>query len=124
MKQDGKLTITGILMILIVFYGGYVAVKIISADVMETQIAKEVKEKISILRGADFTEGDAMAAIIEIVKSHDVIFNDKEKGAVSVIIDRNRGRITYQLTYDVESNLIFTSRRKTYTIKDELASYR
>jgi hypothetical protein len=91
---------------------------------METQIAKEVKERISFIRGTELTEEDAVQEVIKILKGHNVIFDEKKKGAIVVIIDRTRGRINYHLTYDVESNLIFTTHKKTYTIKDEITSYR
>lgn len=121
-KQQGKMNITGLLLLVIIFYGGYVAVKLISASMTETQIEKEVLEELATYRGSDLTEEEAMKHVRDVIGKHDVIFDD-EKGSVDVQIDRKAGKIFYYYKYGMEVNLIFWTKEKTVEVEDEIRSY-
>lgn len=122
-KQQGRMNITGLLIVVIIFYGAFVAVKLISTSMEETQIEKEVVETLGIYRGADLTEEDAIQHVQDVIAQHDVIFDKKEEGAVDVQIDTKSGKIFYYYKYGVEINLIFWSRKKTVEVKNEIRSY-
>ena len=121
-KQQGKMNITGLLLLVIIFYGGYVAVKLISASMTETQIEKEVVEELALYRSSDLTDEEAMKHIRNVIGKHDVIFDD-EKGSVDVQIDRKAGKIFYYYKYGMEVNLIFWTKEKTVEVEDEIRSY-
>ena len=121
-KQQGRMNITGLLIVVIIFYGSFVAIKLISASMMETQIEKEVVETLGIYRGADLTEEDAIKHVRDVIAQHDVIF-DKKEGAVDVQIDAKSGKIFYYYKYGVEVNLIFWTKKKTVEVEDEIRSY-
>lgn len=113
---------TGLLILVIIFYGGYVAVKLISASMTETQIEKEVVERLAMYRSTDLTDEDAMKHIREVIGKHDVIFDD-EQGGVDVQIDRKGGKIFYYYKYGMEVDLIFWTKEKTVEVDSEIRSY-
>ena len=123
MKQNGKITFTGFIFLLLILYGGFAAVKLISASLMETQIENEVKDTLGFIRGAALTEEKAYKAIKDILQKNDVIFDEKKKGAIEVRIDRRAGKLIYNFKYDVEVNLIFFKQRRTVEVKHEMRTY-
>jgi hypothetical protein len=123
MKQNGKITFTGFILLLLILYGGFAAVKLISASLMETQIENEVKDTLGFIRGAALTEEKAYKAIKDILQKNDVIFDEKKKGAIEVRIDRRAGKLEYNFKYDVEVNLIFFKQRRTVEVKNEMRTY-
>lgn len=123
MKQKGKITFTGFIFLLLILYGGYAAIQLISASLMESQIENEVKDTMGFIRGADLTEEKAYKAIKDILQKNDVIFDEKKKGALEVRIDRRAGKIFYHFMYDVEVNLIFFKQRRTVEVKHEMRNY-
>ncbi len=123
MKKDGKITFGGILLMLIILYGGYAAVMLISTSLMQSQIKNEVKESLGYIRGATLTNEMACDAIKDILLKKDVIFDEKDQGAVDVTIDRKAGKILYYFRYDVEINFIFFKHKKTVEAKEEMRSY-
>ncbi len=123
MKEKGKITVTGFIFLLLILYGGFAAVQLISASMMETQIENEVHDTIGFIRGADLTEDKAYEAIKNILQKNKVIFDEKKNGALVVRIDRREGKISYQFMYDVEVNLIFFKHRRTVEVKNEMRNY-
>lgn len=121
MKQQGKINFTGLIMILIIVYGGYAAVKLIVSNAMETQIRKEVIDTLGTLRGADFSETDAASAIRDILLDHNVNFD--EDTAVNVSLNKTKGTITFNYVYDEEINFIFFKKKKIVNVKEGLKSY-
>ena len=123
MKKDGKITFGGIILMLIIFYGGYAAVMLISTSLMQSQIENEVTDSLGLVRGVDLTSDMACETIREVLKKNDVIFDEKNKGIVEVTIDRKAGKMFYYFRYEVETNLIFFKNKKTVEVKDEMRSY-
>jgi hypothetical protein len=123
MKQDGKFTFGGFILILIILYGGYAAIMLISTSLMQSQIENEVTEALGFRRGAALTNERAYEAIKDILLKKDVIFDEKDQGAVDVTVDRRGGKILYYFRYDVEINFIFFKHRKTVEVKDEMRNY-
>jgi hypothetical protein len=122
-KQQGKMNITGLLILVVIFYGGYAAVKLITASMTETQIEKEVVERLAMYRDSDLTDEEAMKHIREVLGKHDVILDEKEDGAVDVQIDRKAGKIFYYYKYGIEVDLIFWTKKKTVEVDSEIRSY-
>lgn len=123
MRQQGKINFTGLIMLFIIVYGGYAAVKLIVSNAMETQIRKEVIDTLGTMRGADFSESDGIAAIKDIMQNHSVIFDEEKANAVNVTLNKNKGTITFYYTYDEEINFIFFKKKKTVKVKEGLKSY-
>lgn len=124
MKQDGKITILGLLMIVILFYGGFCAVKVVSVNLMESQIKKEVHDMIGLLRGPGFTDALAATKIIEILERNDIIFDKEDAEGVWVALDRKAGTIKWEFSYSVDVDLILKKYTKHYVVTDEMRSYR
>jgi hypothetical protein len=123
MKQKGKITFTGFIFLLLILYGGFAAVQLISASMMESQIENEVHDTIGFIRGADLTEEKAYEAIKNILQKNKIIFDEKKNGALVVRIDHREGKIFYHFIYDVEVNLIFFKHRRTVEVKNEMRNY-
>ena len=124
MKQEGSINFTGLIMLFIIFYGGFAAIKFIAAGATDTQIKKEVIDTLGTMRGADFSENEGVKAVRDVLLEHDsIIFDEYDDNAVSVKLDRNKGRITFFYKYDVELNLLFFKKRRTVDVKEVVKSY-
>ena len=119
LKQTGKITITSLIILLMMAYGVFVAVKLISASFQDTQIAKEVKDKVGYLRNSsNVSAARVQEEIIGILMKKDIIFDKDDDAAVSVEIDRASLRIHYSYKYEVETNLIFFKKRRPVEVRD------
>ncbi len=121
MNQRGKVGFTGLLLIILVIYAGYAAVVYISAGISESQIAKEVKDKIGLLRGGDFTSEKGITVIIEILEKNDIIFTQEDEEAIEVEVGRRD--ITYRFTYEIEMDFLLFKSRKFVETNDRMTSY-
>ena len=106
MKQNGKITFGGFIFLLLIVYGGFVAVKLIGAKYMQSQIKNEVFDEMGLLRGVGFTSEKGEQAIIDILLKHKSVMFDKRQDVIEVIIDRKKGRIKYRFEYKIKSDLI------------------
>lgn len=122
-KQQGKINFTGFIMILIVIYGGYAAVKLISASLTDTQIRKEIIDTLGTMRGADFSVAEGTEVVRKIILRSGVIFDEENGGEAFVKLDQQHGILTYHYKYDVEVDLLFFKKRKTVNITEEMKSY-
>lgn len=122
-KENGRLNFTGLLMLAIVFYGGFAAVKFISTSLMLSQIDNEIVDDFGLKRGADFTEEQAMQAIRDILSRKDVIFNPDDPNAVDVQIDKNKGKIFYYYKFEVEVDYLFFKQKKVVEVEKDMNSY-
>ncbi|MCP5104820.1 MAG: hypothetical protein GY950_15650 [bacterium] len=122
-KQDGKLNITNLILIIVIFYGGYAGIKLLSASLMESQIENEIVDMFGVYRGPDFTEEMAREQIRKILLKNDIIFEEKDDNAVEVEIDTKAGKIFYYFKYEIETDLLFFKKRKTVEVEEEVRSY-
>ena len=122
-KEQGKLNFTGLLMLAIVFYGGYAAVKYISTNLMVSQIENEIVDDFGLKRGSDFTEEQAIQSIREILSRKDVIFNPDDPDAVDVQIIPKQGKIIYYYKFEVEVDYLFFKKKKVVEVENEMRSY-
>ena len=119
MNQKGKITFTSLIIFLLLVYGVFVAVKLLSVGFTNTQIAKEVKDRVGYLRNSsNVTATKVQEDIIEILLKKDVIFNKDDNTAVSVEIDSTTLRIHYYYKYDVETDLIFFKKKRVVEVRD------
>lgn len=122
-KQDGKLTFTGILILAIIFYGGFAAFKFISASFEETQIMKEIEDKLGLMRGPYLTEEKAAEIAVEILEKKDIIFTEDHAENTRVSIDRKSGRMVVTIEFEMEVNLIFFKHKKAVRDSKEMSSF-
>lgn len=122
-KTSGKLTITGFLMVAVVVYGSFIAVKFISAGVSETQIGKEVEEAISAIRGPEMTDERASEEARNVLLKKDVIFNPDDPESVIITINRREGKIQIQLKYDILVDCFLFKYTKKVNYSAEMLSY-
>lgn len=122
-KQQGEINFTGFIMILIVIYGAYAAIKLISASLSETQIRKEVIDTLGTMRGADFSAEDGTKAVREILMRNGIVFDENSGSEAIVTIDRQRGDLRYYYKYNVEVDLLFFKKKKTVEIDEDMKSY-
>lgn len=122
-KQDGKLTITGLIAIIVIFYGAYAGIKLLSASLMESQIENEIVDMFGLFRGPDMTEERGREEIRKILLKKDIIFEERDDNAVEVEIDTKAGKIYYYYKYEIETDLLFFKKRKTVEVDHEMRSY-
>lgn len=124
MKQEGKFNLAGLLILAILFYGGYALIKMISTSLMQSQIENEVVDTFGVIRGSDLTERDAVKAIRDILLRNDVIFDERDEGAVDVEIHTQKGKIYYYFKYEVETDYLFFKKRQVVEVDEEMQSFR
>ena len=123
-KQTGRINFTGLIMLFIIFYGGYAVVKLIITSTTNTQIRKDVIDTLGTMRGADFSEEEGENAIRNVLLKYDsIIFDENDENAIDVKLDRNKGTITFTYRYNTETNLLFFKQRKNVVVKEGMKSY-
>ncbi len=120
-KEDGKVTIIGLIIIVLVVYGSFCAVKLVSANYMEKQIEKEVIDSFGLARGADFDPERAMDLICDILDQKGVIYDDEEEEEMNVYIQK--GQINYSFRYQYEVNLIFYTSKRNIKVQHVMQNF-
>jgi hypothetical protein len=72
-NQRGKANISAILVMLLIFYGGFVAYKFISTRITKGQIKNDVLNRFGFIRGPDFSERQGRNIIRKILAQHGII---------------------------------------------------
>lgn len=122
MNQKGKITISGLIILLLIIYGAYAAFIYLGARFERSQIANEVKDSIGLHRGGDFSAQKGEELIREILYGkEDIIFNEEHANQVSVQIDRKM--ITYYYTFDIEMDFLFFKKILMVENEDQMRSY-
>ena len=122
MKQSGKITLIGFIIIVIVLYGAFAIFKIITSNVVQGQINNKVRDTMGIIRGAGFTPEKGEEAIKNILQERDDIIV-KEEHVISVELDNRRGEIIYTFEYELETNYLLFTSKKRVEVKDHMRSY-
>ncbi len=121
MNEKGKITIGGLIFLLLFIYGTYASFIYLGAKIEKSQIANEVKDTIGLHRGGDFTAAKAKEAIQEILYKRDIIFTEKHESLVDVQI--NRQMIEYYYTFEIEMDFLFFKKRMVVENEDRMRSY-
>jgi len=122
MNQNGKLTFFSLILLIILIYGGFVAIKLLGANFQKSQIKKEVYDTIGIMRGSDFTPELGVEAIKKVLQKNDnVIFDKNEDEAIEIILEKNVLR--YYFRFQIEINLLFFKQIKQVEIDDSMERY-
>jgi anionic cell wall polymer biosynthesis LytR-Cps2A-Psr (LCP) family protein len=114
--QQGKFSIGAILLLLILVYGGFLAVKFTSAGFTASQIENEIKESLFLRQGSDFTPEKGKKAIRDILDKKGVYYDEENEDIIVVTIDSRTYRITYYVEYEIDINLIFFKKTKFVTL--------
>lgn len=124
MKNSGKMTFTGLLIIFLIIYGAFAAIKLISSSITEKEISKKIKDTFGVDRGYGFTEASGEEIIKKILSnSSGIIFDKDDRDSVEVTIDNEKKKIFYYYEYEVVTNLIFFKKRKRVLKDEEIRSY-
>jgi hypothetical protein len=121
MNQKGKITIGGLIILLVIIYGAYAAFVFLGARVEKSQIANEVKDTMGMHRGGDFNAQKGEQVIRDILYKHDIIFTEEHESQVSVQI--NRQMIEYFYTFEIEMDFLFFKRIMEVENEDRMRSY-
>ena len=119
-NQNGKITLIGIIMMLVIVYGVFAAIKLLSAGFMESQIENEIKQALYIRQGSDFTTTIGEEAILKILEKNDVFFDEQDEGAVVVTIDSKNFEVKYYVEFEIDIDLLFFKKTKEVTIDEVL----
>lgn len=124
-SERGKSTLFNLILVLLVIYGAFALVKHLGANFQQRSIAAQVKDRLSIERGPDFTAEKGARAIREILEKEGVILDETQdgEGLVDVQIDQERQMIEYLIRYELEVNFFFFTQRRVFEIEDEIQSY-
>ncbi|UCH95732.1 MAG: hypothetical protein JSV88_02495 [Candidatus Aminicenantes bacterium] len=147
--QKGKITIGSILIFLVLFYGGFVAFKIVTSRLTKSQIKNEIVDKFGYIRGPDFTIERGERVIREVLKEYDLFREEevdvgeegeedeyesesgddagigKESMATRIKVEvRQKGaKVWFHVDYVDEINLILFKSTARYSIEDEVLNY-
>lgn len=123
MKDSGKITFGGFIFLLLIVYGGFVAVKLIGAKYMQSQIENEVFDEMGIIRGGGFTSEKGEKAILDILLEHKSVVFDKKQDVIEVTIDRKKNMIKYRFEYKIKSDLILFKKIRSVKGSNEIRNY-
>lgn len=150
-KPSGRLNILGILVIVLIFYGGFVAFKFISANIANGQLKTDIENLLGQYRGPDFTEEQGVELIAKLLYQNDIITeaqrvtfvenadygddsgsggqnvddSDGEAKKVSIKVrlrDRN-SKVHFVVQYETDLDLVFFKSRQSFTIEEEVYNY-
>lgn len=149
-NQKGKVTIGSFLVMLVLFYGGFVAFKIIASRATKSQLKKEITDKFGFYRGSEFTPEKGEKLIQEIMMEYglysaggidEVVEDDVESESeseyeadqesesvyqgtrITVELRSKRSKIWFRVDYVDEINLIFFKTKARYSIEDQMLNY-
>ena len=148
-NREGKITITTIIVMIVLFYAGFAAFKIITSSVTKSQIKNEIVEKFGFHRGAQFTADQGQEIIEEILEANGVLTpgddppreesgEDEYKGEAAyqggaeefregtkIFVEvRERGsKVWFQVEYTDTIDLIFFKKKTRYSIEEEVINY-
>ena len=123
MNQRGRITFLSFLAILIIVYGGFVAIKMLGSSFADKQIEKEVIESLGATRGSHFTDEMGVELIIKILQKNNVIFDKEDKDVISVTVNDKKGTIEFYYRYKVEINLILFKKQRVVEVRNEVSAY-
>ena len=124
-SNQGKLTLTGIIVIFLIIYGGFAAIQIITANITEGEIEKKVTDRLGRERRFSLSESEAEDYIFEILsKQKDIVFGDAEEDTIQVTIDKEKKTLAYYFEYTLETDFIFTKKIKRVRVDKAMPSYR
>ncbi len=124
-KNQGKLTITGIIVIILIIYAAFAAIQIITAKITEGEIEKKVTDRLGRERRYSLSESEAEDYIYDILsKQKDIIFGEAEEDKIVVTIDADKKTLSYYFEYSIETNLIFTKKVKRVRVDKSMPSYK
>ena len=146
--KAGKMRFSSILIVAILFYGGFVAVKIVSANIMQGQIKTNIIDRIGHLRGPDFTVEQGIKIVIDVLRENNVLEaeyddtedeegeadtasytdmgsgdEDEEFQRIDVKINSKENLVEFFVTYKYEINFIFFKQLKYYEVVGEVQNY-
>jgi hypothetical protein len=122
-RQSGKMTFLSLIALLLIVYGGFVAIKLIGSSFSDKQIEKEIIEMLGATRGSHFTAEMGEEAIIKILKKNRVIFDEKDEEAVNVHINHKKGTIEFYYRYELEINLILFKKHRVVEVRNDVSAY-
>ncbi|MEN8221811.1 MAG: hypothetical protein ABFR36_01020 [Acidobacteriota bacterium] len=124
-SNQGKLTITGIIVILLIIYGAFAAIKLITANITEGEIEKKVTDRLGRERRYALSESEAEDYIYEILsKQRDIVFGEAEEDTIAVTIDWEKKTLFYYFEYAIETDLIFTKKIKRVKVDKSMPSFK
>lgn len=115
-NQRGKISIGGIVLLLIIVYGAFAAVKFLSAGFTTSQIENEIKEALNVRQGGDFTPTVGENAIKDVLDKKGVFYEEENPDAIVVTVEPRTFRVTYYVEYEMEIDLLFFKKTKYVTI--------
>jgi len=142
-SEKGAAKFSSILIVALICYGAFAAIKIISANVMEGQIRNNIIDEIGLQRGPNFTAENARKIVREALKAQGVLENDTEYSEESTTestseansdsataeqiiyaeIDEKTSMVRFKATFNYTVNLIFFKQKKHYVVEGELLNY-
>ncbi len=151
MKRDGKMNFTGILIILIICYGAFVAYKFIMVRVEKAEIKTDVVNQLGTMRGQDFTIDAGVEAIYKILKEQGIaneterirvetdgddgpttsFLNDNDDDAskappriiISLRYAESKSKLIISIKYDTVVDLIFFKTKQDVDIEEDVLTY-
>lgn len=142
--QSGKIRFSTLIILAVLFYGGYCAVKIASAEIMKGQIKTACVNGIGEVRGPDLTVERCEEVILDVLDENGILgseetpANDETKTdtatteettpndndpTIKVTINGSRSNVHFTISYNYTSNLVFFKYKKSYFIEGDVQNY-
>ncbi len=145
-RQSGKINIVGLLMIVVVFYIGFVVVKIISANMTKSQIKTSIINDIGQIRGPELTVEACENVIWNVLISNGISeYGDEVPDAdgkttvdkstatsgvpvypgpqMDVTINKKDSTVHFRVTYRHINNLLLFKQKKIFEVEGDVQNY-
>jgi hypothetical protein len=114
--QQGKATLMSLIVVAIIFIGGFMAFKFIGTGMEKKQIKKEVFDTLGSTRGAD-RENEQLEAIIE------SILEKRNVEILEIHAELEKSVIHYTFSYRILIDYLLFKRSEVVTVEDQIENY-
>jgi hypothetical protein len=139
-NQKGKINLSSILIFLLLFYGAFVAFRLISSRITKSQIKNEIIDRFGYIRGTEFTPQKGENVILDILEEHGLYSDEfqetedenasnaegevnKDTFTPKIFVEIHGSKIRFVLEYSESINLLLFKMTPKYIIEDEMLNY-
>lgn len=122
MNQNGKVTLLGLIMLMVFIYGSFVAIKVISQNLTQSQIKSEVRALVNTIADPKLTSEKGEQYIRDLLSTKNIIFDDEYEVILRHSDDGKEIEFYYE--YEMSMNLfLFTTEPKLVQVEDSISAY-
>ncbi|MCK4761546.1 MAG: hypothetical protein KAW12_05040 [Candidatus Aminicenantes bacterium] len=120
-NQNGKVTITIIILLLVLGYGVFCAVQLLRAGFTVSHIENEIRRTLFVRQGSDFSPIKSEEIIKDILEKNGVRFDPDDKELIDVLINPDTFKISYYAEFEIDMNFLFFQKTR-FVVLDKIVN--